>query len=326
MKTTQIVLVAASLLLINAPQVWGQFDLGNALRGEFRRGAQQIQGEIRGAVQGAVQDWRHAGPPQHQILPYPPMPSPRPIVRPQPILRPHPRPPQVVQPVETIICPTPPMSTRIVTHPSQPRSNPRPPVEQRPDPTTGTESESLPTLMGGQEVAIDGAGFGNQPGSVRIKIGQMILIAETVSWSDTTVDAIIPELPLVEPTEAMIAVIDSKKQVVQQLAIRLAPTPEGGANDGQSTGDQERAIDPDLPVVQLGTELELAGTELGDKPGTVQLTIGDSKLNAAIVSWEDSEVTIQLPKLALADATPGSIQLMLADGRPVSDIPVVFTK
>ncbi len=323
MKTTQIVAFAASLLLINASQVWGQFDLGNVFRNEIRRGAQQIQGEIRGAVRGASQEWRHSGP-QHQILPYPPQPSLQPIVRPQPILRPQPWRPEIGRPVETIICPTPQIPTRTITHRSEPQSKPLPPAGRQPQPEA--ESGPLPRVMGGQEVAIDGEGFGNQTGSVRIKIGQMILIAQTVSWSDTTVDAIIPQLPLVETTEAMIAVINSEKQVVQQLAVLLAPAPEGRSTNNDSTSAQGAASEPQLPVVQMGSELDLAGTQLGDKRGSVLLTIGDSKMNASIVSWGDSEVTIRLPKLALADATPGSIQLKLADGQSVSDIPVLFRK
>ena len=355
MKKLTLTSLAISLLWVQLPQsAWGQFDLGNALRNEFHRGAQQIQGELRGAVRGAVQEWRQGGP-QHQILPYPPpqnshpivrplpgplprpgiIPQPNPIVTPQPIIRPLPWPPQTTLPVNPPICASSPQAHPVVIStahspvrpqsqlqtrpqqqlPSQPQSQPRP----QPQPKTEARTENLPTVFGGQEVAIDGKGFGDQVGSVRIKIGPLILLANTTAWSDTSVDAVIPEMPLLEPTEALVAVLDSKKRVVQQFAIRFTPAPDETASNNQTTA-------PQLPTVQMGTELELSGNKLGSDPGQAELLIGNSKLAATVVKWVDDEVTIRIPDLPLAESMAGTIQLILADGNPVSEIRVLFTQ
>jgi hypothetical protein len=320
MKKAIFTVLTTILLLVQMPQQSAaQFDLGNVLRGGVQRGAQQIQGEIRGAVRGVVQDLRHGGP-QHQILPYPP---PH-LVQPQPI-RPQPMPPGVIRPIEPPICSTPIVTYPVINNPIQtqvvPQSASRPQTQttQPAKPETETRLENLPTVFGGQEVAIDGEGFGVQGGSVRIKIGPMILLAKTTTWSDTSVEAVIPEMPLLEPAEALIAVINAEKQVVQQFAILLTPSPDESASNHQATA-------PQLPTVQMGTELELSGNELGSEPGKVELLIGDSKLAATVVRWTDDEVTIRIPDLPLAESMQGTIQLILADGNPVSEVPVIFTK
>lgn len=329
MKKAIFTVLTTSLLLVQMPQQSAaQFDLGNVLRGGVQRGAQQIQGEIRGAVRGAVQDWRQGGP-QHQILPYPPphfvQPQPGFSPRPQPILRPQPLPPVVIRPTEPPICSTPIVTYPVINNqlPTQvvPQSASRPQTRttQPAKPETETRLENLPMVFGGQEVAIDGEGFGVQGGSVRVKIGPMILLAKTTTWSDTSVEAVIPEMPLLEPTEALIAVINAEKQVVQQFAVLLTPSPEKSASNHQATA-------PQLPTVQMGTELELSGNELGSEPGKAELLIGDSKLAATVIKWTDAEVTIRIPDLPLAESMQGTIQLILADGNPVSEIPVMFTK
>lgn len=349
MKKITLSCLAISLLWLQLPQsAWGQFDLGNAFRNEIHRGAQQIQGELRGAVRGAVREWRQGGP-NYQTLPYPPPqhshpiasppghgfhpgvvppgfnPQPNPIVNPQPVIRPQPWPPQSTISVNPPSCATTPQafpmitSTTQSTAPSQTRHQSQPQTQQQRQPQTETRTENLPTVFGGQEVVIDGEGFGDQAGSVRIKIGSMILMAKTTTWSDTTVEAVIPEMPLLEPTEALIAVISSEKEVIQQFAIQLTPAPEETASSQQADGSQ-------LPTVQMGTELELTGDKLGSEPGEANLIIGDSQLAASVIKWSDDEVTIRIPDLPLAESMQGTIQLTLADGNPVSEIPVMFTK
>jgi len=287
--------------------------------------------------------------PPSVTLPYPPpaqtLPYPNPPVS-QPIIRPLPQRGIVVRPVDPPICQSPiqvlPVTNHQTFYPSQPRTQQpaqhstqgqRPAQQQTTsnqaaNPASGTETraENLPTVITGQEVAIDGEGFGNQLGSVRVKVGGMILLAETTSWSDTSVDAVIPNLPLVEPTDALIAVINSEKQVVQQLAIRLAAAEKNPADNAASETAQAETEGADLPVVQMGMELELAGNELGTEPGKVQLNIGDSKLEAAVIKWSDDEATIRIPDLPLAQSMRGTIQLILANGQPVSEIPVMFAK
>ncbi len=363
MKILTFTLIAIGLLLVvPPPSASGQINLGNVLRGGVQRGAQQIRGEIQGAIGGQLPrfndhgGWQQGNPgfidhgkwlngtgPQPQPRPQP---FPQPFPQPQPIINPQPYPPVVIRPIDPPICQSPiqvrPVNNHQTFYPSQPLTQqPAQPATQgqRPaqqqttsnqsaNPASGTETrpENLPTVFTGQQVAIDGEGFGKDPGSVRVKVGGMILLAKTTSWSDTSVDAVIPNLPLVEPTDALIAVINSKKQVVQQLAIRLAVAEDNPVDSAASETAQAEADAADLPVVQMGMELELAGSELGTEPGKVQVNIGDSKLEASVVKWSDDEATIRIPDLPLAESMPGTIQLILANGQPVSEIPVMFAK
>ena len=365
MKILTFTLIVIGLLIAGAPSpATGQINLGNVLRGGVQRGAQQIRGEIQGAIGGQLPRfndhgggfqgnpgfidhgrWLNGTGPQPQPQPYP-RPQPQPFPQPQPIIRPQPYPPGVIRTIDPPICQSQIQSLPVTNHqtfyPSQPRTQqpvPHSTQGQRPaqqqttsnqaaNSASGTETraENLPTVFAGQEVAIDGEGFGKEPGSVRVKVGGMILLAETTSWSNTSVDAVIPNLPLMEPTDALIAVINSEKQVVQQLAIRLAAAEKNPADNAASETAQAETEGADLPVVQMGMELELAGNELGTEPGKVQLNIGDSKLEAAVIKWSDDEATIRIPDLPLAESMRGTIQLILANGQPVSEIPVMFAK
>jgi len=214
------------------------------------------------------------------------------------------------------------------TQPAAPTGSPESPsaTDSATDPQKNGSENKLPEVRSGQEVAIDGVGFGERSGRVLVKIGEILLSAETTSWSDETIDAVIPSLPLVEPTEALIAVLDAEQNVVQRLPVRLVPSPSDGSAAGQSDGGRASSVEASLPSVQLGTEVDLAGTELGAQAGAVQVVIGDSKMAATVVSWTETEATIKLPQFALAEPVSGAIQLFHADGGLVSEVQVLFRR
>lgn len=114
----------------------------------------------------------------------------------------------VCQPVHT--CRIKPCETIHPEYEHPPESHPEPAAE-------------LPQVESGQEVTIDGQQFGFQPGSVAVQIGEMVLQAEVVGWSENEVRAIIPSLPLVDPAAALVAVLDANGQVADQLDVLMVP-------------------------------------------------------------------------------------------------------
>ncbi len=306
MKMSQIVIVAASLLLMNAPQAWGQFDLGKVFKEEIRRGAQQFQGEVR----GAVQEWRQGGPPP-QILPYPPMPTPRPIVRPHPIITPQPWQPDIGPPVETIICPTPPVTTVIAlpTSPSETVSE-------------SAEAEvALPQVAAGELVSIDGIAFGEQPGAVYVIVGELILFAELVEWTDTEVSAILPNLPMINTVEADVAVMTSEQNIAEQLTVQLRPADE----DAEDVVSEVPTTDEtELPLLELGDELVLEGESMGDHPGSASFQIGPATHQATIAKWSASEVKLILPDLPMPEPKVSVLKLFDATGKLISEFDITL--
>lgn len=81
----------------------------------------------------------------------------------------------------------------------------------------------LPQVESGQEVTIDGQQFGFQPGSVAVRVGGLVLQAEVTGWSNTEVRAIIPNLPLGDSAEALVAILDASGQIADQLDVIMVP-------------------------------------------------------------------------------------------------------
>ncbi len=81
----------------------------------------------------------------------------------------------------------------------------------------------LPEVQPGQQVTIDGAQFGHQPGTVTVQIGQLALAAQVISWSNTEVRAVLPALPLSSGTQALVVITGAEGQVADQMNVVMLP-------------------------------------------------------------------------------------------------------
>lgn len=108
-----------------------------------------------------------------------------------------------------VVAPEPPPAPVGPVYPEEPAA-----------PATG----QLPEVAPGQQVTIDGANFGFQPGVVTVQVGGMQLQAQVVNWSDNAVQAILPQLPLSASAAANVAVVNAQGQVANQLDVMMVPS------------------------------------------------------------------------------------------------------
>jgi hypothetical protein len=79
------------------------------------------------------------------------------------------------------------------------------------------------TLAAGSTVSIAGEGFGPEPGYVVVYIKELELQAEIEGWYDLGVRVKLPELPIVESTEAQIVVVRGDGAASNPLTVTLTP-------------------------------------------------------------------------------------------------------
>ena len=305
MKIVPLAILAVSVVVANQSNAWGQIDLGNILRNEIQRGSQEIQREIRGVIREAQEEWRNPGPPQ-LVLPYPSPVLPSPIIGPIAPIKER-------VPAEPVVVPTKPTRPSVVV--SSPEEMPG-----NTNPENAISPESLlPEVMAGQLVSLDGPGFGDEPGAVYLIIGELVLYAELVEWTDLEVAAVVPTLPMINAVPAVVAVMTTDQEVVQRIDVQLVPLSEDAAEEDISEGDSSQ-----LPTVELGNELTLEGDDLGVEPGTVRLTLEESTYLANVLTWSSNEVTVKLPSLSITEPQAGVIKLFDSDGRMLSELDVIF--
>jgi hypothetical protein len=66
--------------------------------------------------------------------------------------------------------------------------------------------------------------------------------------------------------------------------------------------------------VPVGQPLELQGEGLGPEQGTVQLTVGEVKMDLEVLAWSELGIAVQMPKLALKQPTKVQLQIVRSDG------------
>jgi hypothetical protein len=71
---------------------------------------------------------------------------------------------------------------------------------------------------------------------------------------------------------------------------------------------------PAAKEVPVGQPLELQGEGLGPEQGTVQLTVGEVKMDLEVLAWTELGIAVQMPKLALKQPTKVQLQIVRADG------------
>ena len=101
-----------------------------------------------------------------------------------------------------------------------------------------------------------------------------------------------------------------QQPVVQQSVItEVAPVAEVEAK-------------PALPQVFLGTTIEVGGANYGTTTGQAVLQLGDLSLPLAVQKWEADKVTVTLPLVGLAKATPATLHFFTADGQVANQLQV----
>ena len=276
-----------------------QFDLGDVFRGEARQFVQGVEREIRGQIQRG--HFPRYNPPRYEILPYPP----------------------VVQPPR---CAQPPIITGPVVQPApQPPQQPVVDSQANGARTTRPQPAPLPKVELGSVVSIEGQGFGDEPGAVFIKIGQLVLTAELVEWTDELVEAQMPDMPMADRVRASIFVMAATEEIVEQTDVALLPASHRlDPANGQTEGDAEQVDLATLPQITSGEEITLEG-DLGPGEGRVELVIGSVRLNASVKQWSDSAATIQLPTIEAQEPVAAELIIYDADGEVVEQLQVGFS-
>ena len=177
----------------------------------------------------------------------------------------------------------------------------------------------LPQIAAGQRVTIDGRLFGHSPGSVVVRIGQMILQAQLAGWSSSQAVAILPELPISGPTPATVVVNTAYGKKAAELDVELLPAaaPVGGIAQPQQQ--------PQPTVVAPGQAVTLDGANLGTVRGQIQLNISGITLIAQVSTWTNASVTATLPNMQLAQPVEAKLNIVKADGTVADSLDVVFS-
>ena len=277
-------LLFLSLILTNPASA--QFNFGDIIQGEARQVVREIERQVVDQIQD---EWR----PRHQVLPYDPpiIVEPPRCQQPRPIYPVHPQP--IVEPTPVVQPPAPP--TRGGGETKQPR---------------------LPEVEIGSQVTIDGEKFGKQPGGVFVKIDRLILTAELTAWDEESAEAQLPSLPLVEPTPATVIVMTANEEIAERLDVMLLP-----ASETSDEGEEPEVAE--APLVHAGQEIALEG-EFGESAGRVELSVGSFRLQAAVVAWSDSEITVQLPQLVTEGIHDAQVAIFNSEGELADEIEVRF--
>ncbi|MEW4488457.1 hypothetical protein AB1L42_10275 [Thalassoglobus sp. JC818] len=174
----------------------------------------------------------------------------------------------------------------------------------------------LTDVYSGQEIALEGTGFGATPGSIVLKIGGMSLGTQVTRWEDAIATAQLPTLPVTEPVPAEIVVMGPTGEVLNTLGVRYS------VNTATAPVASAPATAPESVVVNPGQTISIDG-QIGQQPGTVLLVIGGMKLQANVENWTPEQTTAVLPSLQISEPVDGVIQILTAEQTVADEIAVV---
>ncbi|TWT57639.1 hypothetical protein KOR42_10010 [Thalassoglobus neptunius] len=174
----------------------------------------------------------------------------------------------------------------------------------------------LTDVYSGQEIALEGAGFGATPGSIVLRIGGMSLGTQVTRWEDAIATAQLPTLPVTEPVQAELVVMSPTGDVLNTLGVRYA------ASSPTAPDASAPATTPDSVVVNPGQAISIDG-QIGAQQGTVLLVIGGMKLQANVENWTTEQTTAVLPSIQISEPVNGVIQILTADQTVADEIAVV---
>ncbi len=145
--------------------------------------------------------------------PYPyPIVTPCPIPYPQPICQPYP----IVEP-QPIIVPTPVVEPEPVVDVEE---------EELVESGAGVADEDLPTITAGQLTGLPGPGFGEQTGTVLVRVGEMALKTKVEKWDTDEIAFVAPDVQLLQSTRVTLVVELADGSTFAEVPVMLLPAPE----------------------------------------------------------------------------------------------------
>ena len=151
-----------------------------------------------------------------------------------------------------------------------------------------------------------------------MRIGGMSLQAIVTDWTTNEVTAQLPTLPLTEPANADVVVVNSLGETVNSLGVEFVP--------GLATAPVAPAVPAvsDRVVVNPGQTISIDG-QIGAAPGQVIVAIGGLTMQAEVKDWTASQTTVVLPNLQINEPVDGTIRILTADQSVADEIEVVMS-
>lgn len=114
-------------------------------------------------------------------------------------------------------------------------------------------------------------------------------------------------------------VAGSERVRVQVDSQRDVPETDEANNVAEVSPGQVDRVDPQvstaLPAApRAGDDLVLKGESLGETAGRVFVTLGGVKLEATVIDWLPSQITVKLPQAILEEPTAAKVSVQRADG------------
>ncbi len=81
-----------------------------------------------------------------------------------------------------------------------------------------------PEVMAGTQISLDGVGFGNDAGQIRLNIAGLALVAPIVDWNDNGVTVAIPPMDLAGPADAELVILHADGATLQTMEVLIVPT------------------------------------------------------------------------------------------------------
>lgn len=183
----------------------------------------------------------------------------------------------------------------------------------QPSPPVATSTATpLTQVAVGQRVEIDGRRFGHSPGSVTLRINQMIWQTQLAGWGGNKAVAILPRLEITEPTRATVVVNTVMGKTAAELDVVLLPA-----------APEAQPVQP--TVVNPGQTITVDGTNLGAARGQIQLQISGITLVANVSMWNDATVTATLPNMQLTEPVEAKLNIVRSDGTVADSLVVVLS-
>lgn len=92
------------------------------------------------------------------------------------------------------------------------------------DASITVEPTDLTKVEAGATITINGKDFGNEAGRVGMALGEVLLAAKVVNWSDTAVTIMVPQMDLAVPGKAKFLVLRPDGSLATELSFILMPS------------------------------------------------------------------------------------------------------
>ncbi len=119
-----------------------------------------------------------------------------------------------------------------------------------------TAKPSLPEVPAGSNMRIKVNFLGAQSGHVFLNIGKLVMECKVLEWNPSYAVFALPDLGLLEPTEATIDVVKSEGQVARSTKVTLTPTKDVEVFESVEVIPRAaRKVGPQLPAQTGGLQV-----------------------------------------------------------------------